>query len=184
MKIHHILILLLFCSVLTQCKTEDVKPAAVEQKSATSAVTSLDTLASGAITMPIPPQGEDVTQRVVLGDQTILLGKWSVAKDSTYSWFPTTAGAPSIKKYEGGAGDYYNFRNDGKCYTRVAGVLDTLDYLVTADNHVILQKFGPNINGLYLPSAISPLTAHRVTIFTDGHPSAAGPYYRELDLKK
>src|SRR4051812_13895323 len=77
----------------------------------------------------------------------LLLGKWSLVKDSTYSWFPTTDTLAHIKRYSGTTGDYYDFRNDGKCYIKVAGVYDTLAYQITISNEVILQKFGINVNG-------------------------------------
>jgi hypothetical protein len=106
----------------------------------------------------------------------LILGKWDLVKDSTASRFLDTV--LHINEYAGSTDDYYDFRDDGKCYIKENGVYRTLAYKMTGDNSAM---FG-NIN---YSSSVDPLTNHSATI-NFAFPMGPGGGYRSqtVYLKK
>jgi len=62
-------------------------------------------------------------------------GKWNIVNDSTRI---TGTGGELIyhNNYIGAAGDYYDFRDDGKMYMKEGAALDTMQYEVYGNNQV------------------------------------------------
>lgn len=85
----------------------------------------------------------------------LLLGKWSLVKDSTSSSF--IGPAVNITEYTGTADDYYDFKADGKVYIKENGVYSTMAYTMATDTSAFLG----DVN---FPSVINPLTSHSATI--------------------
>lgn len=71
-------------------------------------------------------------------------GIWKVVTDSTYNSFLMNQ---TQRGYAGTAGDYYDFRTDGKLYTYESGTRDTLAYNMVNDTTVQIQSFGWVFNG-------------------------------------
>ncbi|MDB4922207.1 hypothetical protein [Mucilaginibacter sp.] len=111
-----------------------------------------------------------------------LVTKWVLVKDS--SGYIVGAGGWDTTSYIGVAGDYFDFRNDGKCYTKEGNVYDTLAYQLAGSNKVTIAKFGPNINGENSPSTIDPFTEHRATITSPDIITPGGTSFRVVNLKK
>jgi hypothetical protein len=113
----------------------------------------------------------------------VLVAKWNLVRDSVYNSmgnFP--AGRTSA--YNSAPGDYFDFRADGKCYTKEGNVYDTLAYTITANHRVVLSKFGIDVNGSYEPNIVPVLTDHKATIQTQFLATPDGFYLRYLYLKK
>lgn len=66
-----------------------------------------------------------------------LSGKWNVVKDSL------SAGTAILQQvtYKGASGDYFDFRNDGKCYVKEGTKYDTMAYTITSDTSLNLIGF-------------------------------------------
>jgi hypothetical protein len=119
---------------------------------------------------------------------SFLLGKWSIAKDSTWAQF---IGPPSISVYLGTANDYYDFRTDGKCYKQENGFYDTIAYKVASDTSVIFGDPVAYIDGttgktMYQepgPNIINSLTAHSAKIIFS-YADPGGPYCKTIFLSK
>jgi hypothetical protein len=117
-----------------------------------------------------------------------LLGKWSIAKDSTYIAF---IGPPTITVYVGTANDYYDFRADSKCYKHENGVYDTIAYKIASDTSVIFgdpvayidANSGKTMYAQRDPTVINPLTAHSAKIVFS-YVSPGGPHYNAIYLSK
>ena len=110
-----------------------------------------------------------------------LSGKWQVVQDTiSNSWLKT---APVITNYTGAAGDYFDFRSDGFCYTKEGDAYDTLAYKQVSSKSVILQNFGLVINGTTETSVITQ-TGTAVSITTQNILSPSGTIFREVKLTK
>lgn len=109
-----------------------------------------------------------------------LVTKWTLVRDSTSV---SIGSANSItEKYTGVAGDYFDFRTDGKCYTREGNVYDTLAYQLIGSNRINIEKFGFSSAGS--PCTIDPFTAHKATITSPDLLSPGGTAYRSVSLTK
>ncbi len=75
----------------------------------------------------------------------LLKGKMELVSDSTASIIG--AGDAHIVSYKAVAGNYFDFRTDGKCYTKERNAYDTLSYKVVISTKVIIANFGINLNG-------------------------------------
>ena len=164
---------LLAFSTLYGCKHEEVNPQSSRQS---------QTVTGGEITSSDSNKLATITLPAAAPTPKAMIAKWSLVED-TSSW---SFGADTLhqKKYTGTPSDYFDFRTDGKCYTREGGVYDTLTYSVRVDNQIIIQKFGDNVNGYYLPNTITQLTDHNFTIASIFLPGPGGWSRRELYLKK
>jgi len=174
MKLHTLIIIAtLAFSTLYGCKSEIVKPQGAAVTSVKSDSTTTNTGVTGT---PVqPPVGPANIQ--------VLVAKWSLVRDSIYDSmgnFP----AARTSTYNGIAGDYYDFRADGKCYTKEGNVYDTLNYSITPGHLVVLSKFGINVNGSYEPNIVPVLTDHDATIQTQFLATPDGFYLRYIYLKK
>ena len=173
MKAYLLVITLLAFSILYGCKPEEVKPQSSKQSQTATGgeITASDTNKLATIALP-----------AAAPTPKAMIAKWSLVSD-TSSW---CFGADTLhqKKYTGTPSDYFDFRTDGKCYIREGGVYDTLSYSVRVDNQIIIQKFGDNVNGYYLPNTITQLTDHNFTIATIFLAGPGGWSRRELYLKK
>jgi hypothetical protein len=110
-----------------------------------------------------------------------LTGKWQVMQDSiSNSWLKTS---PVITYYIGAAGDYFDFRSDGFCYTKEGDAFDTLAYKWVSPQSIVVQNFGLVINGATEPSVLSR-TATTATITTQNILSPSGTIFREVNLKR
>jgi hypothetical protein len=106
-----------------------------------------------------------------------LVAKWTLVSDYTANHLAQT------NTYTGVPGDYFDFRMDGKCYTKEGSQYDTLSYTITSDSTLNIKPFGYS-NAAYYSSQANPLTLHAATI------TSAGPYvpgevdYRQVSLKR
>ncbi len=159
-------------SMLYGCKSEIVKP----QSPVITTVKSDSTTVNNTTANPVqPPPGPENIQALV--------AKWSLVRDSVYNGmgnFP----AARTSAYNGVSGDYFDFRADGKCYTKEGNVYDTLAYSITANHLVVLSKFGLNVNGSYEPNIVPVLTDHNATIQTQFLATPDGFYLRYIYLRK
>jgi hypothetical protein len=173
MKAYPLVITLLAFSILYGCKHEEVNPQSSGQSQTATGgeITSSDSNKLATITLP-----------AAASTSKAMIAKWSLVKD-TSSW---CFGSDTLhqKKYTGMSSDYFDFRTDGKCYTREGGVYDTLTYSVRVDNQIIIQKFGVNVNGYYLPNTIAQFTDHNFTIATISLAGPGGWSRRELYLQR
>jgi hypothetical protein len=109
--------------------------------------------------------------------QPTLVAKWNIVTDYTANHIAQT------NTYTGVAGDYFDFRADGKCYTKEGSRYDTLSYAITSDTNLNIRPFGYS-NAAYYSGHANPLTVHTATI------SSAGPYvpgevdYRQVKLSR
>lgn len=110
-----------------------------------------------------------------------LSGKWQVVRDSTSNSMIRTV--PAITNYIGVAGDYFDFRADGFCYTKEGNAYDTLSYRQLSSQSVDLQNFGLNVNGSIEPSILTH-SSNTATITTQNILSPGGTIFREVNLKR
>ncbi len=109
-----------------------------------------------------------------------ITGRWDVVKDSTY----VGVGAGNkLVVYNGQRGDYFDFRTDGKVYTKEGTVLDTLNYSVKSANQIVISK--PTIIDNYIPvlSNLS-LTAHTASIINPKVLTPGGEFGRSIYLAR
>lgn len=85
--------------------------------------------------------------------------------------------------YKGQAGDYFDFRDNGYCYTKEGAVYDTLSYRLTGYSGIMLQKFGLILNGIPETSTTS-FTGSSLTITTNNIFTPAGTLYRKVILTR
>jgi hypothetical protein len=172
MKANYLCVLFVAAVLVSSCKNEIVKP----QSQAVTAVKSDSTAINSTPTNPVqPPPGPDNIQ--------VLVAKWNLVRDSVFNSmgnFP----AARTSAYNGTPGDYFDFRTDGKCYTKEGNVYDTLNYSITTNHLVVLSKFGINVNGSYEPNIVPVLTDHAATIQTQFLATPDGFYLRYIYLKK
>jgi hypothetical protein len=110
-----------------------------------------------------------------------LVGKWQVVNDSTSN---SSSSASAVNtNYRGLAGDYFDFRTNGFCYTKEGAVYDTLAYDVISNTSVALQNFGLNINGGIEPSLLT-LTLTTANITTQNTVTPSGTYFRTVNLTR
>jgi hypothetical protein len=125
--------------------------------------------------------GTHVNTALLYYGDTVLLGKWAILNDS--SW--TGAGYSNhAVDYEGKTGDYFNFSTDGNVYTREGAVLDTLSYHLLADSSIVIASFGIILNGIPETSYITTLTAHKVTIVAPLVSTPGGEFGRKVNLTR
>jgi len=173
MKANFLFVLLAIIVFTSSCQKQNVAPIAAPAIPVTIAAPAIPVTTAG----PAIP----VTTAA-------LLGKWSIAKDSTWSQL---IGPPSITVYRGTSNDYYDFRSDGKCYKQENGVYDTIAYKVASDTSVIFgnpvaaidYKSGDTVYFQPAPNVISPLTAHSAKIIFS-YASPGGPFCQTIFLGK
>jgi hypothetical protein len=107
--------------------------------------------------------GLPVIQAVV---KPTIIAKWQLVKDSDI-YHNTPKG--STTNYNGRPGDYFDFRKNGKCYTKERGLYDTLSYRLITDTTAVIQDFvfgglNNNANSPNYYSLIKPLTEHYAVI--------------------
>jgi hypothetical protein len=183
MKPYLLIITLLAFSILYGCKREEVKPQSTRQsQTATTGKDSTLAHPTGGVTSSDSNTLATITLPATVSTPQAMIAKWSLVRD-TSSW---CFGADTVhqKKYTGTPSDYFDFRADGKCYTKEGSVYDTLTYSVRVNNQIIIQKFGVNVNGYYLPNVITQLTDHSFTIASIFFPGAGGWSRRALYLQK
>jgi len=97
-----------------------------------------------------------------------LVAKWDLVSDYTSNHLA------QMNTYIGVAGDYFDFRADGKCYIKEGSLYDTLSYAIKNDTTITISPFGHG----------NPLTVHSATL------TSAGPYppgevdYRQVKLAR
>jgi hypothetical protein len=106
-----------------------------------------------------------------------IVAKWNLVSDYTSNHLAQTS------TYTGVAGDYFDFRSDGKCYVKEGSQYDTLSYAIKNDTTITIDPFAYN-NAAYFSGDANPLTIHAATL------TSAGPYppgevdYRQVKLSK
>src|ERR1700722_884456 len=107
---------------------------------------------------------------------------WNIVVDSSYEG----VGANNhLVTYQGVAGDYFEFADNGNAYTKEGPVLDTLTYKVLADSvHIIISDFGSNFNGVQDTSVISDHTATSMTITSKEFLTPGGIFWRKVVLSR
>ena len=115
------------------------------------------------------------------GNSTGLVSKWQIVNDSTANSMLRTSALTS--NYVGIAGDYFDFRTDGFCYTKEGDAYDTLAYKQVSSKSIIMQNFGLVINGATEASAVTQ-TSTTATITTQNILSPGGTIFREVNLKR
>jgi hypothetical protein len=110
-----------------------------------------------------------------------LAGKWTLVQDSTAN--SMARAVPLITNYVGAAGDYFDFRSDGFCYTKEGVVYDTLSYKQVSAKSIIIQKFGLIINGSAETSILTQ-TVSTANITTQNMDTPGGTIFREVNLKR
>src|SRR5579872_4131342 len=106
-----------------------------------------------------------------------LVAKWNLVTDYTSNHLAQT------NTYTGIAGDYFDFRANGKCYVKEGNLYDTLSYAIKNDTTITISPFAYN-NAAYFSGHTNPLTIHAATL------TSAGPYppgevdYRQVKLAR
>lgn len=113
-------------------------------------------------------------------EPAVLVAKWTLVRDSTAN--SIGAAAVVTGNYKGVAGDYFDFRADGKCYTKEGNTYDTLAYKRVAIDQVTIEKFG--FSSSDSPCLIDPFTAHKATITSPVLYTPGGYTYRQVVLGK
>jgi hypothetical protein len=178
MKAFQLSVIAMSVVVLTACKREVIAPgpALVRQIVATS---QDSILAQSTGTNQLAP----IKLPAAITTPQAMIAKWNLVTDSS-SWCYGPDPVVHTKSYDGAPSDYFDFRADGKCYTKEGSVYDTLAYTVTVGNQIILQKFGANVNGYYLADDITEFTAHNFNIATPFFATPMGWSTRGLYLTK
>ena len=76
------------------------------------------------------------------GNPPGIVAKWELVNDSAI-YHNTPEGFTT--NYKGQPGDYFDFRDNGKCYTKEGKVYDTLSYHLITDSTANIQNFGLNL---------------------------------------
>jgi hypothetical protein len=106
-----------------------------------------------------------------------LVAKWNLVSDYTSNHLA------QINTHIGVPGEYFDFREDGKCYVKEGSVYDTLSYAIKNDSTITITPFAYN-NSAYFSNQFNPLTLHAATL------TSAGPYppgeidYRQVTLSR
>lgn len=110
-----------------------------------------------------------------------LIGKWKIVTDSTYldiSFYN------NHMYHQGKAGDYFDFRNDGKLYTKEGARMDTTSYQLTSDTTILIPSFGINSSGTTATSFITKLPANNIVIKSSKFTALGGFLRRKVILSK
>jgi hypothetical protein len=111
-----------------------------------------------------------------------LTDPWNIVVDSSYQGVGYNN---HLVTYEGVAGDYFEFADNGNVYTKEGPVLDTLTYKILADSvHIIISGFGAGFNGVQDTSVISGLTATSMTITSQEFLTPGGIFWRKVVLSR
>ncbi|HWD90283.1 MAG TPA: hypothetical protein VG367_19275 [Mucilaginibacter sp.] len=106
-----------------------------------------------------------------------LSGKWNVVTDTV----ATGAAIIDYSYYKGVAGDYFDFRGDGKCYVKEGVSYDTLFYNITSDTSLNIESFGFSNKALYT----KPTDPYTSVMITSTGPYVPGGYdYRRVRLTR
>jgi hypothetical protein len=114
-------------------------------------------------------------------NSTGLTSKWQIVNDSIANSMVRVSALTS--NYVGVAGDYFDFRPDGFCYTKEGNTYDTLAYQLVSPQSIIIQKFGLNINGVTEASNLTQ-TSSTANITTQNMFTPGGTLFRTVNLKK
>jgi hypothetical protein len=109
-----------------------------------------------------------------------ITGKWVLVRDSTYEGVGVSN---RLVIYAGQPDDYFDFRTDGKVYTKEGAVLDTLNYSIKSSSQITIDAFGLNANGVPAVS-IMTVTAHNATIAAPRFITPGGEFGRQILLKR
>jgi hypothetical protein len=109
------------------------------------------------------------------------VSKWQIVNDSIANSMVRTFALTS--NYVGVAGDYFDFRTDGFCYTKEGSTYDTLAYQLVSPQSIILQKFGLIINGVTEASNFTQ-NSNTASITTQNMLTPGGTFFRVVNLKK
>ena len=105
-----------------------------------------------------------------------IFGKWNIVTDSTY--FRSGCCYEQKVYYAGKPGDYFDFRNDGKFYSKESTTLDTATYQLTSNSTIL-------IFGKFLPTLrITNLTAHHTNLKTLDYITFGASGWRRLSLSR
>ncbi len=105
-----------------------------------------------------------------------IIGKWNIVTDSTY--FKGGCCYENKVYYIGKPGDYFDFRNDGKFYSKEGTTLDTATYQLTSNSTIL-------IFGKILPTLrIADLTAHHSNLKTLDYITFGMSGWRRLSLSR
>ena len=101
-------------------------------------------------------------------------GKWNLITDSV---FVGVAQFNHLVVITGQAGDYFDFRTDGKLYTKEGSTYDTSAYHIITDTTLI-------ISSLYDTCHISNLTAHSAVVSAPVSITPGGVFGRTVYLSR
>lgn len=110
-----------------------------------------------------------------------IIGIWNIVSDEGFSGIGQNNHPVN---YTGQHGDYFDFRADGKLYTKEAALSDTLAYQFTSDSTIIISAFGIVLNGVPEVCNIENLTAHTVTINAAAAITPGGVFGRKTVLHR
>ncbi|RYE06704.1 MAG: hypothetical protein EOP44_04135 [Sphingobacteriaceae bacterium] len=115
------------------------------------------------------------------GETATLTGKWNIVTDSTYVAIDFYN---NHMYYQGQTGDYFDFRNDGKLYTKEGARLDTTSYQLTSDTTILIPSFGISSNGATAVSFITKLPANNIVIKSSKFTAVGGFIGRKVNLSR
>ena len=110
-----------------------------------------------------------------------ITGRWSVISDSTFVGVGINNHPVA---YHGQPGDYFDFRTDGKVYTKEGAALDTMAYDLVSDTSIIISAFGITLNGVPETSHIKIFTADRLIIKAPVIATPGGIFGRTISLSR
>ena len=110
-----------------------------------------------------------------------IIGKWDIVSDESFSGIGQNNHPVN---YTGQAGDYFDFRADGKLYTKEAAVSDTLAFKFTSDSTIIISAFGIALNGVPEICNIENLTTHTLTLHAAAVITPGGVFGRKAVLRR
>lgn len=178
-----IIVLFIAClsaALLTSCSKDALAPNPEPIKGGNTVSPAKDNVSP--VTTPDPILGH-------VNTAVTLSGQWKLVKDSvTYSDGNGQNGV-SNDIYNGKAGDYFEFTNEGKLYIQENGAIDTANYTINTDksitvnylvyNGVPVNSYGSNIVNFHQVN----LTGTSVTL-TSSVVSPGGIQSRTIDLKR
>lgn len=104
-----------------------------------------------------------------------VLGKWNIVTDSAYTGL---AFHENKVYYAGKLDDYFDFRNDGKLYSKEGATLDTATYQLTSDTTILIASFG------FPAGRITNLTTHHANINFFSGLTPDGFWWRRVSLSR
>ncbi len=108
-------------------------------------------------------------------------GEWNLITDSV---FVGVAQFNHLVVITGQAGDYFDFRTDGKLYTKEGSTYDTSAYHIITDTTLIINSFGLILNGVYDTCHIFNLTAHSAIVHSPVIVTPGGEFGRTVYLSR